>query len=72
MPSQLENIVRPWLTPGVEPKAFDTPGAVGVPPSVTKIGFIGGTKTFAYSGNVTVTFYMGTLMQETQFPSWFA
>ena len=56
-----EDIVRPFQRVDTGPQRYYQPGAVGVPPVRRQIGARGGTKTFAYSINVTTTLYMARI-----------
>lgn len=61
----LEGIVRPFVGRDVTPTPFHTAGAVNVPPVLLSIGIIGGTKTFSFSGSMTLTSYMAAVHKES-------
>lgn len=60
----LEGIIRPFIGRDVSPVAIKTPGAVSAPPVRLTIGLKGGTKTFSYSGNSSLSSYMAAVHTE--------
>lgn len=60
----LEGIIRPFVGRDVSPVAIKTPGARSAPPVRLALGLKGGTKTFSYSGNSTLSSYMAQVHTE--------
>ena len=63
--ADLEGIIRPFATPGVEPTPFTKPGSTGTAAVHVVIGARGGTKTFNWSASGSESFKMGAAHKET-------
>lgn len=60
----LEGVIRPFVGRSVSPIPIHRAGAKNVPPVRFSIGEIGGTKTFSYSGNSSLSSYMAAVHTE--------
>lgn len=60
----LESIIRPFVGDPTGPTPFHPAGAVSAPPVRLSVGLIGGSKTFSYSQNATITSYMAAVHTE--------
>jgi len=60
----LEGVIRPFAGVGTGPAVIRKPGAVDTPPVRWSVGLIGGSKTFAYSGNSSLSSYMAAVHTE--------
>ena len=64
--SSLEQIVRPFQTGDTAPASVvSPPGQAGQALVRLSVGLQGGTKTFSYSGECTITTQMGSKHTET-------
>jgi hypothetical protein len=62
--TDLESIIRPFVSPDVAPSPFHPAGAVGVPPVRVTIGLKGGGRTFSFSASASISFRMGNKHKE--------
>lgn len=60
----IENIIRPFLQPGVDPLPFHPAGSASSPVVHVIIGAKGGTKTFSSSGSASSSSKMGQIHKE--------
>lgn len=60
----LEGVIRPFVGSQTAPTPFHPAGATSVPPVRLAIGLVGGNKTFAWSGNSSLSSYMAAVHTE--------
>lgn len=60
----LEGIVRPFIGETTGPTPFHPAGGSSQPPVRLTVGLLGGTKTFSFSQNATLTSYMAAVHTE--------